>query len=157
MRPVESVDVLSPVGNAVHVCVVLAHVVVVVDPDGMAARVVADHLEASIDSQQVRILFQQLVGHHNSAVSVNVVVKNPHRFSEDAPERSVLLPVGDSEVDGVWIRPTPVDPVEGGDGVVAAIHVGQRLHPDGIRVRVDSAVLDHQVDTDQIRHQSTVE
>ena len=43
-RPVESVHVLAPVLQVVHVDVVLAHVVIVVHVGRVTARMVADHL-----------------------------------------------------------------------------------------------------------------
>jgi len=85
---------------------------------------------------------------------VNVVPQAAHGFAEDPPERSGPLAVGDAEVDGVWERPTPVDPVIGRYGVVASLLYGQRLHPDSVSIRVDAAVLDHQIHADQVALQS---
>ena len=98
----------------------------------------------------MRILLEQLVRHHDAGEAVYVVAQAPHRLAEDAPERRRALAVRDAEVDGVRERPAPVDPVERRHGVVAALGGRQRLHPDGVRVRVDAAVLDHQVDADQV-------
>ena len=50
----------------------------------------------------------------------------------------------------------PIDPVVCGDGVIAAVRLRQRLHPDGVRIGVDASVADHQLDPDDVAHQGTV-
>ena len=153
MRPVERVQVRPPVGDRAHVHVVLRLVVVVARVDRMALQLVADRREVRVDAQPVGMQLEQLVRHRDAGEARMVVVQDAHRVAEQAPEGRVALAVRHAEVDDVGKRVAPVDPVERGDGRVAALLVAQRPHPDGVGVRVDAAVADHQLDADHVTHQ----
>jgi len=68
------------------------------------------------------------------------------------PERRIAFAERDTEVDGVREWMINVRPFVRGDGVITANFAVQRPHEDHIRVDVDSAVLDHEVDAPHVRH-----
>jgi len=68
------------------------------------------------------------------------------------PVRRVAFAKRDSEVDGVWKRMVPVGPVVRADSVISADVALQRPHEHHVRVDVDSAILDHKVDSPNVRH-----
>ena len=68
------------------------------------------------------------------------------------PVRCIAFSKRDAEVDSVWERMIPVGPVVRTNSIIASDVAVHRSYEHHVRVYVDSAILDHEVDTPHVRH-----
>ena len=74
------------------------------------------------------------------------------RYQTEFPESSSRFGDSDSEVENVWKRRVPVDPVVRNDCVVSSQDSAERSHEYGVCVDVNAAVLQHDIGSPHVTY-----
>ena len=72
------------------------------------------------------------------------------QYQAKFPKSSSWFGNYDTEVENIWKRQVPLDPVVRDDDVVSSQFLAERPDEDGIRIGVDTAVLEHDIGSPHI-------
>ena len=107
-------------------------------------------LEMVVEVQRARVALVDLVRLEESVEAEDRRPEVLQRRAEQAPEGCVALADRDAEVDVVRVGLVGVRPVARRDRVVRPDAAVERLRPDDVDVRVDAAVLDHDLAAEDV-------